>query len=36
VNTVVKRSERRGLVEQHGELLKLTNAGRDRAKQVLG
>jgi len=36
VATVVKRSERHGLVEQHGELLKLTNAGRERAKQVLG
>ena len=36
VATVVKRSERHGLVEQRGELLKLTNAGRERVKQVLG
>jgi manganese/zinc/iron transport system permease protein len=36
VSAVVKRSERHGLVEQREELLKLTNAGRERAKQVLG
>jgi manganese/zinc/iron transport system permease protein len=36
VNTIVKRSERQGLVERQGELLKLTASGRERARQVLG
>jgi manganese/zinc/iron transport system permease protein len=36
VSTIVKRSERQGLVERQGDLLKLTAAGRERAKQVLG
>jgi manganese/zinc/iron transport system permease protein len=36
VTTVVRRSERHGLVEREGEMLKLTPAGRERARQVLG
>ena len=32
---VVRRSERRGLVQRDGELLKLTDAGRDRARTML-
>ena len=32
---VVRRSERRGLVRSDGELLKLTDAGRSRAKAML-
>jgi manganese/zinc/iron transport system permease protein len=36
VGTVVSRAERNGLVRKVGDLLKLTEAGRDRAREVLG
>lgn len=36
VATVVSRAERGGLVVRNGELLKLTEAGRARAREVLG
>lgn len=36
VAQVVKRAERAGLVGRAGELLKLTDAGRTRAREVLG
>jgi len=36
VAAVVRRAERNGLVVRSGALLKLTDAGRERARAVLG
>jgi manganese/zinc/iron transport system permease protein len=35
VAAVVRRAERHGLVERQGALLKLTSAGRERARTIL-